>query len=104
MLHIEKGLIPFWDDKLIDKRFTDAELSVNRPERREVVMVCDQPWEGNATDFFTILKDEYRIWICPNGGDMADKIFRVGHMGCLTKDDNTTLINAFKDLQKRGLL
>ena len=58
----------------------------------------------SAYDIFTVLKDEYQIWICPNGGDMADKIFRVGHMGCLTHDDNTTLINAFKDLQKRGLL
>ena len=62
------------------------------------------PLHANAYEIFKILKDEYRIWICPNGGDMADKIFRVGHMGCLTKDDNTTLINAFKDLQKRGLL
>jgi aspartate aminotransferase-like enzyme len=62
------------------------------------------PLHANAYDIFKILKDEYRIWICPNGGDMADKIFRVGHMGCLTHDDNTTLINAFKDLQKRGLL
>ena len=62
------------------------------------------PLHANAYEIFKILKDEYRIWICPNGGDMADKIFRVGHMGCLTHDDNTTLINAFKDLQKRGLL
>ena len=56
MLHLEKGLVPFWDDVLIDWRSTDAELSVNRPERREVVMVFDRPWEGNATDFFTILE------------------------------------------------
>ena len=62
------------------------------------------PLHVNAYEIFKILKDEYRIWICPNGGDMADKIFRVGHMGCLTHYDNTTLINAFKDLQKRGLL
>ena len=62
------------------------------------------PLHANAYEIFKILKDEYRIWICPNGGDMADKIFRVGHMGCLTHADNTTLINAFKDLQKRGLL
>lgn len=62
------------------------------------------PINANAYEIFKILKDEYKIWICPNGGDMADKIFRVGHIGCLTKEDNTTLINAFKDLQKRGLL
>ena len=35
---------------------------------------------------------------------MKDSIFRVGHIGALTHDDNTTLINAFKDLQNRGIL
>ena len=29
---------------------------------------------------------------------------QVGHIGALTKEDNSTLVNAFKDLQKRGLL
>ena len=33
-----------------------------------------------------------------------DTIFRVGHIGALTLEDNTTLINAFKDLQKKGML
>lgn len=63
-----------------------------------------QPTTTNAYDIFLILKDEYGIWVCPNGGDMKDKIFRVGHIGALTKEDNTTLVNAFKDLQKRGLM
>lgn len=62
------------------------------------------PTTANAYDIFLILKDEYGIWVCPNGGDMKDKIFRVGHIGALTKEDNTTLVNAFKDLQKRGLM
>ena len=63
-----------------------------------------QPTTANAYDIFLILKDEDGIWVCPNGGDMKDKIFRVGHIGALTKEDNTTLVNAFKDLQKRGLM
>ncbi len=64
MLHLEKGLVPFWDDALIDRRFTDAELSVNRPEKRDIVMTCNQPWEGDSTNFFTILKDDgfYRMY------------------------------------------
>ena len=62
------------------------------------------PKNVSAYDVFTVLKNEYGIWICPNGGDMKDTIFRVGHLGALTKEDNTTLVNAFKDLQKRGLL
>ncbi len=62
------------------------------------------PLTASAYDIFTVLKDEYGIWICPNGGEMADKVFRVGHIGALTKENNTTLINAFKDLQKRRII
>lgn len=62
------------------------------------------PLNADAYEIFTELKDHYGIWICPNGGDMKNTIFRVGHIGYLTHDDNTTLINALKDMQKRGLL
>lgn len=62
------------------------------------------PLKASAKEIFNILKDEYSIWICPNGGELAESVFRVGHLGSLTLDDNTTLVNAFKDLQKRGLL
>ena len=62
------------------------------------------PTNASAYDIFLTLKNEYGIWVCPNGGDMADKVFRVGHIGNLTKDDNTVLINALKDMQKRNLL
>ena len=62
------------------------------------------PLNVSAYQVFTTLKDEYGIWVCPNGGELADKIFRVGHIGALTKEDNTILVNALRDMQKRGLL
>ncbi len=62
------------------------------------------PINTDAYRVFEVLKDEYGIWICPNGGDLRNMIFRVGHIGSLTHDDNTTLINAMKDMQKRGML
>lgn len=62
------------------------------------------PINASAFRIFEILKDEYGIWVCPNGGDMKDIVFRVGHIGALTHDDNTALINALLDMQKRGLL
>lgn len=62
------------------------------------------PTTASAYNIFTILKDEYGIWICPNGGNLRDKIFRVGHIGKLTTDDNSTLIKALKDLQKRQII
>lgn len=48
----------------------------------------------SAYDIFLKLKDEYGIWICPNGGDLKDKVFRVGHIGALTVKENDILISA----------
>lgn len=62
------------------------------------------PLHADAYEIFTELKDHYGIWICPNGGDMKSTVFRVGHIGYLTHEDNTTLINALKDLQAKGKL
>lgn len=58
----------------------------------------------SANDIFTILKDEYNIWVCPNGGDLKDKVFRVGHLGNLTSEDNHKLIDALHDLKNRAIL
>ena len=63
-----------------------------------------RPLHADAYEIFMTLKDEYNIWICPNGGDMKHTIFRVGHIGYLSHEDNTTLINALKDMQDKGLL
>lgn len=62
------------------------------------------PLKADAFKIFMELKDHYGIWICPNGGSMKNTVFRVGHIGHLNQDDNTTLINALKDMKKRGLL
>lgn len=58
------GLVPFWDDSITDTRFTDAVLSVNRPDRIGNVFVTDSPWEGNNCDFFSIVNDGsiYRMY------------------------------------------
>lgn len=62
------------------------------------------PTTASAYDIFLKIKDEYGMWICPNGGDMKNSVFRVGHIGCLTKSDYDKLIDAFVDLKKRGLI
>jgi aspartate aminotransferase-like enzyme len=58
----------------------------------------------SAYSIFTCLKDEYGIFVCPNGGELADRVFRVGHIGHLTAADNDTLIAALQDMNRRGLL
>ena len=50
----------------------------------------------SAYDIFLKLKDEHGIWICPNGGELKDKVFRVGHIGALTVTDNDKLIAALE--------
>ena len=58
----------------------------------------------SAHEIFVTLKDEYGIWVCPNGGELRDKVFRVGHIGALEKADYDRLLDALRDMQKRGLL
>lgn len=58
----------------------------------------------SAYHIFTILKDEYGIWVCPNGGELANILFRVGHIGALSMRDNDILVDALHDMNKRGLL
>lgn len=58
----------------------------------------------SAYDIFTILKDTYHIWVCPNGGELKDKVLRVGHIGALTEADYDKLVDSLKDMQANGLL
>lgn len=58
----------------------------------------------SAYKIFEIMKDEYSIFVCPNGGTLKDTVFRVGHIGDLTTRDNDTLIAAFADMKKRGII
>ena len=56
-----------------------------------------EPTNGmSAYDIFLRLKDEYGIWICPNGGELKDRVFRVGHIGALTAKENDILIAALR--------
>lgn len=59
---------------------------------------------ASAYDIFLKIKDEYGMWICPNGGELKDKVFRVGHIGNLTFEDYDKLISAFIGLHKSGLI
>lgn len=62
------------------------------------------PTTQSAYEIFLKIKDEYGMWICPNGGDMKETIFRVGHLGYLHKEDYDKLIDAFLDLRRKGFI
>lgn len=58
------------------------------------------PTTMSAYDIFLRIKDEYGMWVCPNGGDMKDTVFRVGHIGHLTTADYDKLIAALREVLK----
>lgn len=62
------------------------------------------PLNNSADSIFKILKDEYNIWVCPNGGEYKDKVFRVGHIGELNKEDYDKLVEALKELNEKNLI
>lgn len=62
------------------------------------------PTTASAYDIFLKIKDEYGMWVCPNGGDIKDIVFRVGHIGALTTDDYDKLIAAFKEMQAKKFI
>mgnify|MGYP002623428361 CR=1 FL=1 len=47
----------FVDDFLIEKVDGDVTQFLHRPEPREVVLVTDEPWEGNTCAYYTIFRD-----------------------------------------------
>lgn len=79
-------------------------FSAEKDSSNCVTALCPTNSGVNAHKLFEIIKDEYKIWICPNAGDMAEKVFRVGHIGSITKEEIDALVNVFIDLQKRNLL
>lgn len=62
------------------------------------------PINTSAQEIIRVLKENYAIWVCPNGGDKADEVFRVGHIGYITKEDNLALCNALHEMNQQGLL
>lgn len=54
----------------------------------------------SAYDIFTEIKDKYGMWICPNGGDMKDTVFRVGHIGNISKRELNKLIKVLHKVCK----
>jgi len=62
------------------------------------------PTTQSAFEIFLKIKDEYGMWVCPNGGDMKNTVFRVGHIGYLTEKDYDQLIAAFVDLRDKHFI
>lgn len=58
----------------------------------------------NASQIFSYLKDKHRIFILPNGGKLSETVFRVGHIGTITKKDVEILTNIFYQMNSNSIL
>lgn len=54
--------------------------------------------DNNAKDLYNYLKTTYDITLTPNGGELSDKVLRVGHIGNITKSDLKDLVNKLKEV------
>ena len=57
----------------------------------------------NAKQIIERAKLGYGMWLCPNGGALADEVFRIGHIGAISADANEKLINALVAMSAEGL-
>ncbi len=56
----------FVDDFLVDALTGGARRRLHRPTPREVVHVLDQPWEGDTSAYFSVIRDGERILLYYN--------------------------------------
>lgn len=94
------SLAKYFRDKIIEYKLPFEIIS----ESLSNAVTPLHPTTASAFDIFLKLKDEYGIWICPNGGSMKDTVFRVGHIGYLTTEDYDKLIAAFVDLRDKEVI
>ena len=94
------GLAKYFRDKLKEYNLPFEIIS----ESLSNAVTPLHPTTQSAYEIFLKIKDEYGMWICPNGGDMKDTVFRVGHLGYLQKEDYDKLIDAFLDLREKKFI
>ena len=58
------------DSSLIDRLSPGARLVLHRPEPREVSVVMDRPWEGNAVNYVTAFQDGEIFRLYYRGADV----------------------------------
>ncbi|HAL18088.1 MAG TPA: aspartate aminotransferase [Spirochaetaceae bacterium] len=74
------------------------------PSNALTVLSPSDKCKMKPSELFETMKNEYDIFICPNGGEFKEKLFRIGHIGALEKSDYDRLFDAFDDLMRQGRL
>lgn len=77
------------------------EIASEAPSNALTPIIC----KGTITaqNLFRQLKDEYNIFIVPSGGNLPDRLLRVGHIGSVEIKDNIKLVEALKSIMGDGI-
>ena len=76
----------FVDDYLVDK-LSDAQLKMHLPEARDVALVCDAPWEGNTSAYYTLFAD----------GELFRMYYRGAHFDVQTKKESHPEVTCYAE-------
>lgn len=80
------------------KRIKDLPLIVKSQNLSNALTPVYVKGTISAYEVYEILKRDYNIVVNPNGGNLKSSMFRVGHIGNLTIEDNNKLLNALKKI------
>jgi hypothetical protein len=70
----------FIDSTLVDKISGYAQLRLHHPERKEIALIHDSPWEGSGCGYHTVFKDSniyrmyYKAWHIALGGNVKNPV------------------------------
>lgn len=53
-----------------------------------------------AKKMYDCLKEDYDLVVTPSGGEMSDELIRIGHLGCMRKEDYKTLLSAMEKVRE----
>lgn len=79
---------------------TTLEMVPENPSNAVTALRCPA---SNAKAIIERAKTGYGMWLCPNGGALCDEVFRIGHIGAITEEDNDRLIDCLTSLSAEGL-
>jgi aspartate aminotransferase-like enzyme len=77
------------------KMCQEAEIPVPAFRKSNALTTIEFP-RLNAIEVFNTLKNEHGIMLTPSGGDMANKILRVGHLGDRKLEDYEEVVRLIK--------
>lgn len=99
---VDKGIVAILEEKselanYFRKKCADLPIEIpNYPLSNGLTPIVFP--NNNAYELFLLAKEKYGLMLTPNGGDLANKVLRIGHMGNMSKSDYDKVIEFFKEV------